>query len=120
LSLFSDFRDALVGDDDVMAIALEVYRGIPSQEAPSPFIAYHVIGDNPLNSFEGEDDLQNRSIQVDCWASDLDTANSLESAVRVALYASELTLVRTGYRELYDGDSKLWRASSDWSTWSNG
>jgi hypothetical protein len=120
LSLFTDIRSAIAVNAAVAAITPRVYRGIPSQEAAVPFVAFHVIGDDPHNDFEGEDTLQNITLQVDCWARDLDTASALYRAVRVALTGCGVTLVRKAYRELYEDDTKLWRASSDWSTWSLG
>ncbi len=118
MTIFTDFRAALIGDSAVMAIANQVYRGQPSQEAPAPFVVFHLIDENAQESLQDEASLQNLVFQVDAWAADLDTADTLWRTVKAALRASpNFKFIRRARRELYEKDTDLHRVSVDLSVW---
>lgn len=118
MTFYTDFRDALVNDAGVMAIANQVYRGRPSQEAPDPFVVFSLVDENAQESLSGEADLSNMIIQVDCWGADADVADTLWRAVKPALRAATtFKFIRRTRRELFDDDTGLTRVSVDLSVW---
>lgn len=106
-----------------LVLASGIYRIHPvllPQDSLYPAISYQAVGNNPVNHLQGESDLQNDRIQVDCWAATNDGAHGLASAVKNAMAgsANNFKAVRLSRIDFpYDHDAKVHRVSFDFSVW---
>ena len=105
-------------------IGSRIYPQIQPQPAVAPCVVYQVIVDTPTNTLDGSNggDLYQTRLQVDAYATDYATAQTLADAITAVLGSvTELhfSSVRLSRRDLYEPDTKLHRVSLDFSIWSD-
>jgi hypothetical protein len=113
-----------VADESVVYTALTsgspslgspVYAIITPQGAVAPYVIYSLISAVPLDNLEGRPGMDNRRVQIDCYALTLKAAKTLFYACRERL-ESIAHLSSEGFVN-YESDTKLFRASGDFSLW---
>lgn len=106
-------------------VSSRVYRNIGKQGTAAPYIVFGRIAGNPVNHLAGTDGQRNTRYQIDAWATDADTAETLMASIKAAFETATAaaTGTATQYIEIsdnpdfYDEDAKLHRASCDFSVW---
>ena len=60
-----------------------------AQGQTAPRLTYLIFGAHPEHTHDGEQDLRDFSLQVDCWGANYDSARAIAAQVCAALRASE-------------------------------
>ena len=88
-----------------------IYPGIAPESATLPYIEYSVIGDEPINTIKGVDDMHSERMQFSCHALTYTGAKALADAVHDALEGD-------GYQEFrsdaYQAPTKGYSVALDW------
>lgn len=92
-------------------------RGWKSESQAMPCAIVRYIADTPLNSLKGEMSMQNQYIAIDCWADDLESAESLRDQVIASMAASNLTAIRKATRPLHEPKTTTFRFTIEYSVW---
>lgn len=80
----------LQSDANVTAVVdVRVYPLISPQDPTSPYLTFDEASDNRFRTFDGQDQLTEAFVDVDCWASDYDTAKSLQKTAIDSLKSME-------------------------------
>lgn len=99
------------------SLGARVFAIIAEQGAVAPYVVYSLISSVPLDNLEGRPSLDNRRVQIDCYATTYKAAKNLFYACRDRLEAiSHLT---SESFVNYESDTKLFRVSGDFSLWLN-
>lgn len=92
-----------------------IYTGTAPQGTPEPYVTWHVITGTPANTVSDTPGADNSRVQIDCWASDKQTAINLATAVRDSMEAETHMLSNRGLT--FDNDAQLHRCQLDFSFW---
>lgn len=107
---------SLIGQfDSASPQAPAIFPVIAPQDAPRPFIVYSLVSSQPTNIFDAAPTLDNRRVQVDCYAEAWETAKQIANAVRASL--EDVCHLVSENPDDYEADTKLFRKSHDYSLW---
>ena len=127
-------RAHLLSNSDIAAIVgARVYPILIPQGGTGPCIVYSRISSNGDTHYTGPSGLAGIRVQIDCWATSVDTANTLANLVKEFLDGTsasilwgdaspaEAVIVQGMFfenmREDYDHATKMYRISADYSVW---
>ena len=83
-----------------------------------PYLVFSVISDVQVNHLEGFAELSNRRVQIDVYATSYGASKSLAIAVKAAMSTAVFTNTHLSSQDLFEPDTKLYRVTMDFSTWS--
>lgn len=91
----------------------------PGVSQARPFITWQQIGGRTISFLEGgHPGKRNARVQINVWADDRETANTLMRAVEVDLLTANRTTEAIGaLTALYEPEMKLYGARQDFSIW---
>jgi len=113
--MFTSFYDICASTPAVTDVLGSPPRIFPFDEAmqntASPYVVYHEIGGSPENFLAGRPDMDDYRLQIDVYAQDGLTANSVK---RILFDAIELECHVVGFNgESRDKDTREYRSSFD-------
>ncbi len=118
--IFGDVRQTLLDDVTVSGlVGTRITSAMLPQKSTFPAIVLLEVTTTPTNSLEGDCNLDNHLMQVDCYAKTLADVKTLQAAVRSAINA-ETTRFRgllNDSRYEYQRTPKTHRVSMDFSLW---
>ena len=94
------------------------YQDVAAQGTVAPYIVWSEVTSTINNTLQGASNLQNTRVQVDCYATSAGARSTLADAVAVAITAAPFQSVQLTSENLYEQDTKLFRAILDFSIWS--
>jgi hypothetical protein len=107
----------LSGDAAVAAIvSSRIYPDEAPQGIADPYLTYQRIASGRDYTLGGYSNLENPIIQVDCWAADNETRNTLRDAVIAAMRASGTFQIGDD-NPRHSKEDGMFRASVDFSVW---
>ena len=107
---------AIVG----LSASARIYPLLMPQGGALPAVTYQRISTPRIDtaSLLGNNARVRCRMQVDCWASTFAQAKALADAVRAAMTASStFTALAVDERHTYEDDTRIYRASADYSCW---
>ena len=112
MSLKTAFRDYLLGDATITGfVSTRVFPFVADPLSPLPYIIYQRISAQHGHHFEGGDGLTRQRLQVDSYASNALTAESMADAIRERCdgFAGLMGTVNLDVRSLWidDEDDRL-------------
>lgn len=108
-----------------VAASVKAYPSLAPEKTKGRYIVYSIIGAPTLNALKGKTDLQNRRIQVDCWAANHDDAWALAALALAGMSGPTLDDSPPGFRALQitegdhsiDPDTREHRVMLEFSVW---
>lgn len=88
------------------------------QNSTVPYLVWQRVIQPTNTSAGGPSDVQNTRIQVDAYAKDYPTAESIAAAASAAILGAALQATRIGVQDFFEDDTQLYRVSQDFSVWS--
>lgn len=89
-----------------------------------PAATYQTIGGAPANTFHPHAPADNERIQLDCWSTDYDQAQSVADALRAAIENEDAQVAQSVGIQIvsfngrdYEPETKRYRVSFDISVW---
>lgn len=101
---------------------LTVYPNEAPQDAVYPLVVYAFVAGHDEVYLDGYSQLVQRLVQVDCYANDPDTADSMMATVKTRLGASsafKVGAVDLSGADPFDTDARMYRTSYEFSIWAN-
>lgn len=95
----------------------EVIRGWLTESQSLPCAVVRYMTDRPQLTLQGEAELKNEIIAVDCWARGLEAAEALRDQVLATIDASALNAVRIATRPLHEPEQSTYRFTIEYSVW---
>lgn len=84
---------------------------------PAEYIVWMRVASSPNVSLMGPSDLQNTRVQIDIYARTVARLAAIEQALEAAMAASSITNVPLASQDIYEPDTRLYRAIKDYSVW---
>lgn len=122
-----DFRTILTGDAGVSAlVGTKIYWSEIPQGKTRPVICLHLVSELNNHTMGGTVDLEDATVQVDCWGDTWTDAITLSEAVKAALDGYSGTVGSTVFQGVFkrserqdfqkpgNGEGKYHRVSSDY------
>lgn len=110
---------AVEGDVQAILAALVANRCYPlvaPDKVAHPYIVFQVISNPTENTMDGDAGISRRRFQVDCWADSYGAAKLLLKGATTAM--NEAGHLKMGENpDKYDGETKTFCASVDFSVW---
>lgn len=94
-----------------------VYPIVLPDTSSLPAIVYQRISSLPVNSLDGDSDLDSVRIQISVWANTYNEVKELSSVVRITLNDSVLKLVTENDTDDYEPETKRFRVLTDYVVW---
>lgn len=117
----ADLRSHVLADGTVSGYVGErMFPVIRKEGTQPPAITYQRIAGVPQTDLDGDDgNLMNIRVQVDVWTKKHDDAKVIAEAIRIRMQtaASTFRSVMIADEDFYEDDTKLFRASMDFSCW---
>lgn len=99
-------------------IAGRVYPVILPQGVTFPAITYQVISDVPESDLDGDSELRNLRVQVNCWSEGYAECKNISAQIRAAMdSAVGFSAIRSGGRDNYEATNHLHYSMMDFSVW---
>lgn len=102
-------------------VGSKIYPSLIPQKTLFPAIAYQVVSDIPVNSFDGyTSGLRSARVQVDSYSKSYDQAQDIADAVAAVLGSAgdtTFSAVQLMRRDLYEDSTSLHRVTQDFSIW---
>lgn len=96
------------------------HQDIAAQGAAVPYIVWSFVSSTTNNTFSGASNVQNTRLQVDCYAATQAARKALADAVVAAMAGASFSSVQLTGQNLYEQETKLFRALLEFSVWSAG
>lgn len=122
-----DFRTILTGDAGVAAlVGTRIYWNTLPQGSVKPSICLHLISEINTHTMGGTVDLEDSTVQVDCWAGTLADSLAVSEAAKLILDGYSGTVAATVFQGVFktnerqdfskpsNGNGELHRVSSDY------
>lgn len=94
-----------------------VFAVLAPQDTPLPRITFQRVSSAPVTDFQGNSNLDQVRIQVDCWAAGYLDARNLATQVRAALEANELKFLLVTDQDDYEPETRIYRVRQDFRCW---
>lgn len=109
---------AIVGTNPVRVFP----GGVVPQGAAMPAISWLVVSGVPENLLADRAPVDNQRVQIDCWADDFVSVQTLFESVRSALESNAYLVGMndpegTSTNTQFDPQTRRYRMSADWSFW---
>ena len=101
-----------------LAAVAPAYQDIAKQSQAAPFIVWTEITSQINNTLQGASNVQNTRLQIDCYAATPAARQTLVDGVIAAMAVASFPSVLLGIQNLYETETKLFRATLDFSAWS--
>ena len=123
----SDLRTILTGDAGVAAlVGSKIYWSEVPQGKKRPLVCLHLVSETNNHTMGGTVDLEDATVQVDCWGNTLTDALAVSEAVKAVLDGYSGTVSSTVFQGVFrrserqdfqkpgNGEGKYHRVSSDY------
>ena len=87
-----------------------------AQNTVAPYIVWQRVIQATNNSTSGASNLQNTRVQIDVYAKDYPTADSVATSIESSI-AAAFNSVKLSEQDFFEDDTKLYRISQDFSLW---
>lgn len=95
-----------------------VWYATNTQTPPTyPYATFIRITSQATNDLQGKANLQNTNVQLDVFGRSQTEAMTAHAALEAALLGGSLTIVALSSTDMYEGEVRAYRISSDWSVW---
>lgn len=98
-------------------VGQRVYPTQAPQDVVRPFIVYRLVAAVPQNQLSGTPGIDNRRVQIDCYAESYAAVKEILSAVRDELEWADRCHCKNENPVDFEPDTRLFRASADFSLW---
>ena len=100
-------------------VSTRIYPLLSPQNPSTPYLTFDEASDNRFRTFDGQNQLTEAFVDVDCWATDYDTAKSLQKTVIDSLKGMEGTIssiiiyqtTASAGPDVYESETQLFRCN---------